>query len=222
VIPFLRRKGINKLDLVMLTHPHNDHVGGLNPVLARIKVDRVIDNGAVYDSAAYRRFKSLIAANRIKYSAGRTGQALNFGDGISGRLFRPSVGEVNSDSLAMRITYGKVSFMFTGDLEAPGEEQIMAHALCSTVLKVGHHGSRTSTTERFLRAVSPRIAVISVGQGNRYRHPAPVTIARLRGAGVKVYRTDQDGAVVIRSDGVRLKDERSKLLRCPTSRQPLS
>jgi competence protein ComEC len=222
VIPFLRRKGINKLDLVMLTHPHNDHVGGLNPVLARIKVDRVIDNGAVYDSAAYRRFKSLIAANRIKYSAGRTGQALNFGDGISGRLFRPSVGEVNSDSLAMRITYGKVSFMFTGDLEAPGEEQIMAHALCSTVLKVGHHGSRTSTTERFLRAVSPRIAVISVGQGNRYRHPAPVTIARLRGAGAKVYRTDQDGAVVIRSDGVRLKDERSKLLRCPTSRQPLS
>lgn len=220
VVPFLRRRGINELDLVMLSHPHNDHVGGLNPVLAKIKVDRVIDNGAVYDSAAYRRFKALIAANKIKYSAGRTGQSLNFGEGIRGRLFRPRVGEVNSDSLALRLVYGATSFMFTGDIEAPGEELIAAGMPRSTVLKVGHHGSRTSTTDRFLRAVAPRIAVISVGKGNRYRHPAPSTVAKLKARGIKVYRTDRDGAIVIKTDGSRLKDEPQRRSRYSTILRP--
>jgi competence protein ComEC len=225
VVPFLHRRGINRLDLVILTHPHNDHVGGLNPVLARIKVDRVIDNGAVYDSAAYRRFKSLIAANKIRYSAGRTGQGINFGAGLSGRFFRPQAGEVNSDSLALRLVYGNISFMFTGDLEEAGEEQVLRstiHDLRSTILKVGHHGSRTSTTDQFLRAVAPRLAVVSVGKGNRYRHPAPMTIAKLRKTGIKVYRTDEDGAVIIRTDGVRFKDETWRPRRYSTTRQPTS
>ncbi|MCU0641854.1 MAG: DNA internalization-related competence protein ComEC/Rec2 [Candidatus Margulisbacteria bacterium] len=218
VMPFLRRKGINKLDLVMLSHPHNDHVGGLNPILARFKVEQVIDNGAVYDLAAYRRFKELIRANKIKYAAGRTGDILDLGGGVKGQLFRPVVGEVNSDSLAMRLVYGQISFLFTGDLEAPGEEQLLTRTLRSTVLKVGHHGSRTSTTDQFLRSVSPRIAVVSVGQGNRYRHPAPATIAKMKNAGIKVYRTDESGAVTISTDGVRLTDEPQRRHPYPTIR----
>jgi competence protein ComEC len=207
VVPFLQRKGINKLDLVILTHPHADHLGGLISVLEKIKVDRVLDNGEIYASWAYHRFRDLVDANRIKYGKAAAGQIIDFGGKIKGDIFNPvfpPLGETNSDSVVMRLIYGNISFLFTGDAEMPAEERMLAACggrLRSTVLKVGHHGSRTSTTGDFLKAVAPRIAVISVGKHNRYRHPAPSTIMRLRDFGIKTFRTDEQGAVEIRTNG---------------------
>jgi competence protein ComEC len=206
VVPFLHRKGINHLDLVILTHPHADHVGGLNNVLAEIKADEVLDGGQVYNSQAYKRFKELIAANQIKYTLGRAGQEIDFDQDVKGYILNPSdplLGDTNSDSIVMRLVYGGVSFLLTGDLGTPGEERVLASGatLASTVLKVGHHGSATSTTDEFLRAVNPKYAVISVGKHNRYRHPAAATLKRLADAGVETYRTDENGAVEIKTDG---------------------
>ena len=209
VVPFLQRKGIDHLDLVILTHPHADHLGGLNKVLEEVKVDEVLDGGQVYRSRAYEHFKQLIAANKIKYELGRAGQVLDLDDGIKGYILNPRdplLGDTNSDSIVMRLVYGDVSFLLTGDLGKPGEERIMSYPidLTATVLKVGHHGSSTSTTDEFLRAVHPKYAVISVGKHNRYRHPAASTLKRLQSAGVEVYRTDENGAVVMTTDGKEL------------------
>ena len=209
VVPFLHRKGINHLDLVILTHPHADHVGGLNNVLAEIKVDEVLDGGQAYNSQAYKRFKDLIAANRIKYTLGRAGQELDLDQDIKGYILNPSeplLGDTNSDSIVMRLVYGDVSFLLTGDLGTPGEERVLSSGatLSATVLKVGHHGSATSTSDEFLRAVNPKYAMISVGKHNRYRHPAAATLKRLTDAGVETYRTDEHGAIEIKTDGQEL------------------
>jgi competence protein ComEC len=220
VVPFLHRKGINHLDLVVLTHPHADHLGGLNVVLEDIKVDQVLDNGQAYDSQAYRRFKSLIEANRIKYSAARVGAVINLADDLKIHILNPVfpfLQDTNSDSIVMRLVYGDISFLFTGDLEKEGEERVLPSVRSSTVLKVGHHGSSTSTSDEFLRAVNPQVAVISVGKRNRYRHPSSSTMQRLLAAGVKVYRTDENGAVTVRTDGKSYAIEMQRR-RCPCSR----
>lgn len=143
VVPFLHRKGINKLDLVVLTHPHADHLGGLNEVLDKVEVDQVLDGGQVYDSQAYGRFKELIAANHIKYSVARAGQVIGFDSGIKGYILNPSfpfLGDTNSDSIVMRLVYGDISFLFVGDLGKEGEDRILQVAnidIRSTILKVG-------------------------------------------------------------------------------------
>lgn len=207
VVPFLQRKGINKLDLVILTHPHLDHLGGLISVLEKIKVDQVLDNGEIYASRAYQRFRALVNANKIKYGTAMAGQIINFGGKIKGYIYNPAfppLGDTNSDSIVMRLVFGNISFLFTGDAEKPAEERMLQSSsadLRATVLKVGHHGSRTSTTDDFLKAVAPQLAVISVGKHNRYRHPAPSTVMRLRDFGIKTYRTDENGAIEIKTNG---------------------
>jgi len=216
VVPFLHRNGINKLDLVVLTHPHADHLGGLNNVLEEVNVDQVLDGGQVYDSQAYERFKALIEANKIKYSMGRAGQVIDFGENLKGYILNPSLpflGNTNSDSIVMRLVYGDVSFLFTGDLEKDGEERVLQSyttGLHSGILKVGHHGSLTSTSDEFLRAVDPEVAIISVGKHNRYRHPSRSTLQKLEANGIKLYRTDENGAVTVITDGKDLTIEQTK------------
>ncbi|MBN3033367.1 MAG: DNA internalization-related competence protein ComEC/Rec2 [Candidatus Saganbacteria bacterium] len=215
VVPFLQHKGINRLDLVILTHPHADHLGGLNKVLAEIKVDGVLDGGQADNSRAYERFKELIAANRIKYALGRAGQVIDFGPEVKGYILNPSeplLRDTNSDSIVMRLVYGEVAFLFTGDLGFPGEERVLSlgSGLRSTVLKVGHHGSATSSGGEFLRAVAPRYAVVSVGARNRYRHPTRAALERLAAAGAEIYRTDLNGAIEVKTDGRELAIETMK------------
>ena len=221
VVPFLHRRGINRLDMVILTHPHQDHLGGLNEVLGSIKVDEVFDSGQANDSQAYNNFKSIIAANKIKYHIVKAGERIQHSPQLSLQFFNPIaplLGDTNSDSIVARLVYGDISFLFTGDMEKEGEERVFARfnsILRSTVLKVGHHGSLTSTTSDFLRAVAPKVAVISVGEHNRYRHPGRLTVQNLQKAGVIVYRTDQDGAITIKTDGKRFITEQQKRSRSP-------
>ncbi|MBI5078995.1 DNA internalization-related competence protein ComEC/Rec2 [Candidatus Saganbacteria bacterium] len=207
VLPFLHRKGINRLDLVILTHPHADHLGGLNEVLEEIKVDQVLDNGQTYDSDAYRRFRSLIEANKIKYSAAQAGQVIDFGGNLKGFVLNPiypPLNEANSDSVVMRLVYGNISFLFTGDAGKETEERMLQLSGCdlhSKILKVGHHGGEAATSDEFLKAVAPETAVISAGRHNRYRHPHASTFIKLAENGVKIYRTDENGTVTVRTDG---------------------
>lgn len=212
IVPYLRKRGISKLDLVVLTHPHEDHVGGLPAVLEKIKVDTVLDSGFNYKSQSYRRFLSLIKRNKVKYQLARAGQNINFGQGAMAKILHPTLPfqeNVNNASIVMRLKYGNFSMMLTGDNEEEGEEQILelfpSSALASTILKAGHHGSRTSTSPEFLDAVNPKIAVISCGRRNKFRHPHGVTLNRLKVRGIKTYRTDLDGAITIRSDGEQIK-----------------
>ncbi|OGC11472.1 DNA internalization-related competence protein ComEC/Rec2 [candidate division WOR-1 bacterium RIFOXYA12_FULL_52_29] len=202
LLPFLRKQGVNKLDLVIATHPHADHIGGLNEVLRSVKVDNLIDNGEVLNSPAYRRFQELIALNKIRRVVGRVGMTLNLGE-VNAKILWPSDldGTVNGNSIVLRLAYGATSFLFTGDLDDQSEARLLGRGenLRSTILKVGHHGSATSTSDEFLAAVSPKEAVISVGKRNRYGHPSKKALAKLAPLGLLM--TKDVGAVTIRSDG---------------------
>jgi competence protein ComEC len=213
IVPFLRKKGINELDLVILTHPHDDHVGGLPYVLEKIKIGQVLDIGQSQTSRGYYRFLKLIKNKKIPYKIARAGQIIDLGDGVRGHVLHPSEplisgteSDLNNNSVVVRLEYGKTSFLFMGDTAFEGEDRIISsgRSLKSDVLKVGHHGSRTSTSVGLLEAVRPEYAVISVGARNKFGHPSRETLRKLENYGVKVFRTDLDGAIIFKSDGQNL------------------
>jgi competence protein ComEC len=211
LVPALRRLGVRRLSVVMLSHAHEDHVGGLPAVLENFRVDLVIDPGVPHPSPSYVRFLELVRRRRIPYVLGRQGQRIDLGGGAAAEiLWPPEDGEgpvtdnpVHDRCMVARVTYGGISVLLTGDAEAEVEAALLRSGLTlqSTVLKVGHHGSRTSTTPEFLEAVRPSAAVISVGAGNFFGHPHRQTLWTLAARGVPIYRTDGDGAVFLRTDG---------------------
>jgi competence protein ComEC len=210
VVPFLRKKGINELDLVVLTHPHEDHVGGLPYVLDKLKVDMVLESGQTHTSRSYYRFLKLIEQKHIPYMLARAGQVIDLGAGVKGYVLNPSdpfisgtISDLNNNSVVIRLVYGRTSFLLMGDAAFEAEDRMLSSGLSlkSDVLKVGHHGSRTSTSDSFLDAVRPRYAVISVGARNKFGHPSQETLERLSSYGIKVFRTDLSGAVIFKSDG---------------------
>jgi competence protein ComEC len=214
VIPALRRMGLRRIDIVILSHPHEDHVGGLVSVLQNMRVGLVLDAGVPHPSPSYVRFLRLIEAHRIPYRPARRGMRLELGDGAvltvlhpQEPLMRGTSSDAHLNMVVMRLTYGRVSALLTGDAEAPIEALLLdlGDDVESTILKVGHHGSRTSTTPALLDAVRPAVAVISAGAINPFGHPHAEVIDRLETAGTAVYRTDRHGAITMTSDGLRLE-----------------
>ena len=213
-VPYLLQYGVTSLDTVFLTHAHEDHAAGTAGVLRRLTVGRVLT--AAEGQPAYQASLGLSAAEMAKtpFIVAEEGMRLTL-DGVTvDVLFAPdapkSKAAGNEASNVYRVSYGKASFLFTGDLEKKQEARLLEKApgaIQSTVLKVGHHGSKTSTSEPFLAAVAPRWAVIDVGAGNPFGHPARETLDALSAAGVKTYRTDRDGAVVFRTDGSSMRVE---------------
>jgi competence protein ComEC len=214
VVPALRRMRIHRIDVVVLTHPHEDHVGGLIAVLKNFSVGLVLDSGLAHPSPSYARFRQLIDARGIPYVLVRRGMRLDLGDRVGmivllpqEPLIRGSGSDPNHNSVVARLTYGSVAALFTGDMEALNEFQLLdlGDDVRSAVLKVAHHGSDTGTTEAFVDAVRPVVAVISVGTLNPFGHPDPDTLAVLEERGASVYRTDEHGAVIIETDGRRVR-----------------
>ncbi len=218
IIPYLRRAGIRRLDAVVLTHPHFDHLGGLITILGnrRIAVGEVLDAGSRYPSDTYIGFlRAIRDREEIRYRQPRPGDPLDWGPEVEVRVLGPleEYDNPNNASLVIKLTFGEVSFLFTGDAEYQAEEAMIRRwgfGLRSTVLKAGHHGSSTSSSAEFLRYVRPRMVVVPVGEGNRFGHPSTEVIERLERMGVEVYRTDRNGTVTITSDGKELRVETEK------------
>lgn len=210
IAAYLRRQGVRRIDVLLLTHPHEDHVEGLITVLRNFPVGLVLDSGQVHASYSYEEFLRLIEKKQISY------RIIGAGDKIGGfkeveilvlhpppRLLEGTRSDINNNSLVLRVAYGKVSLLLTGDIEREAEEGLLCygHYLKSTIIKVPHHGSCTSSTPNFLNLVNPEIAIISVGRRNRFGHPSPRVLQRYRERGVKIYRTDKQGAILLTSDG---------------------
>ena len=211
VVPYLRSRG-GEVVAFVLSHPHMDHVGGAASVIRAMHPAVYMDPGFAGASGSYLASLEAVRAAGARWERVRPGDSLEV-DGVVLRFLAPdsawtsALDDANLASSVVVARYGQVSFLLTGDAEAPEEQWMLAHdslALRATVLKVGHHGSVTSTTPAFLRAVHPRLALISVGAGNSYGHPGAEVLRELAADGVQVLRTDRFGTIVVRTDGVAL------------------
>lgn len=196
----------NTIDYMFLSHPHEDHIGGASDVIETVEVKNIIMPDMAADSLTFDRLLDAVENSGASLTRARAGDTYSL-DGIEIELLSPSAeddyGEANNMSIVMRADFGNTSFMFVGDAESEVERALLDRGLVRkcNVLKVGHHGSQTSSTEAFIEALSPEIAVISCGR-NSYGHPHAETLSRLREHGADIFRTDRDGTVVIISDGV--------------------
>jgi competence protein ComEC len=204
---YLTVQKVKQIDILVATHPHEDHIGGMADIVRSFKIGQVYMPKV---STNTQTFKDLLLAIKIKGLKVRTafqGVALDLDPSITTVMIAPQRDKyenLNDYSAVIKLTYDKTSFLLTGDAAAASEfEMLLSSAVNprADVLKVGHHGSNTSTTAQFLKAVSPKYAVISVGTGNDYGHPGQWLLKRLNNARVQVFRTDQCGTVVATSDG---------------------
>lgn len=211
----LAQNGVQRIDLLVLTHPHFDHVGGLAEIIANHPVGMVLDSGQPHTSAAYLKFLKTVDQQKIPYKLARRGQRFELKK-IRLEVLHPppefiigTASDLNNNSIVLKLIYGEMTFLFTGDIGQEGELSILSSSdtqqLKADVLKVPHHGSSSSGDSKFIQVVRPEVAVISVGQGNAYGHPARSTISKLKAAGAKVYRTDHNGSVTITSDGIEFQ-----------------
>ncbi|MFH1567840.1 MAG: DNA internalization-related competence protein ComEC/Rec2, partial [Gemmatimonadota bacterium] len=213
VVPFLRRQGVRRLDAVVATHPHNDHIGGLVAVLEEIPVGHLLDSGQALDTWTARRLRELVETRGIAYHRVAAGDSLSGLGGVGALVLHPTApfvtaaGEsprgLNNGSVVVRFTLGEESLLFAGDAEGEADPALTAwgERLRSRVLKVAHHGSSTSSEPAFLAAVEPQVAVVSVAAQNQFGHPSQAVMARYRDRGARLLRTDEVGAVTLRTRG---------------------
>lgn len=216
VSAYLWSRGFQKLDVVALTHAHQDHVGGLLAVLENFRVGRLWI-GREVNSAALARAEAVAREKQIPIDHETQGQRFSW-DAVNGEFLWPKAAPTardssppphNNDSLVLRLQFGERAELLPGDAEKEAERQMLADnaesAFRADVLKIGHHGSKNSTMPEFLAAVRPRVAIISVGEDNPYGHPSPELLQRLESAGIRILRTDRNGAVQVLTEGKNLE-----------------
>jgi len=218
VAPYLWDIGVTKIDYVIGSHPDSDHVGGLLFILNEMPVRNYFDNGQESIDLIHVKLREIAREKNIPYMALHSGDKIEIDDKVKVEILHPTReisnlksqisnlkerGHDNNFSIVMKITYGNFSVLFTGDIEKEVEEFMIGQGadLKSIILKAPHHGSSSSSTEEFIKAVNPEVAVFSVGYNNPFRHPNKKVLARYRDAGAKIYRTDRDGLIEIESDG---------------------
>lgn len=204
VVDYLKAHGLTNLDYIIGTHPHSDHIGGLEAVIDAFPIGKVIFPSVTHNTQTFEDLLDTLDRNNIKLTSAVAGDQYTLGPAMF-TIFAPNAStydELNSYSLVIKLTLKDNSFLFTGDATAESEREMLAkkYELTSDVIKIGHHGSAYSTTNKFLAAVDPTYAVISVGD-NEYGHPHKNTLEAIYKRDIKLYRTDKQGTVVFTSDG---------------------
>lgn len=205
VVNYIKNQGVSRLEYVIGTHPHADHIGGLSDVIPAFDIGKIILPDVVHTTKTFEDMLLAIQDKGLKITKAESGNQYTLGTanvGIMGPVNIRS-NDLNNASVVCKITFGSTAFMFTGDVEERGEADILNKGfdLSADVLKVSHHGSSTSSTQAFLTAVNPDHAIIMVGEGNRYDHPTQQILDRLTAMNIAVYRTDLSGTIVAVSDG---------------------
>lgn len=205
VVNYLKEQGVKKLDYVIGTHPHSDHIGGLDTVINSFDIGKVILPDVIHTTKTFEDVLDAIAENGLKITKAAVGNTYSLG-ASSFTIVAPNASdydELNDYSVSIKLTNGENSFLFTGDAEKLSEAQMLSNGidLSADVLKLGHHGSSTSSHDKFLDEVDPVYAVISVGVDNSYGHPHKETLQNLKNRNIKVFRTDIQNTIIFTSDG---------------------
>ncbi len=210
IIPYLEEKGVERIDYLVLTHKHGDHIGGVPYILRNFDVGAVYDNGTEYPSPYTEEYLKAVRETGVDFRVARTGDTLPFGENITAQFIGPLrryqgtlYSDENCNSIVTRVVAGDISFIVAGDMEIAAELDLMAYGedLRTTVLMAPHHGSHSSSSRPFLNYVRPEVGVFSAGRNNRYSLPAYEVIRRYEDMGAAVYRTDMNGNITIVTDG---------------------
>lgn len=204
VVSYLRSRVDGPLEVMVATHPHADHIGGLAAVLNAFRVEEIWTNGETQTTKTYNMFMSAVQAEGAQTHVGRRGDKISLGDLTLSVLSPVSVGgTTNNNSIVLSMSFGQVDFLFEGDAEQEAEARMVSAGLVPEVeiLKVGHHGSRTASSASFLAKAKPEVAIYMAGVGNTYGHPHAETIAALQAIGATIYGTDVRGDIMVSTNG---------------------
>lgn len=209
VLDYLKENGVKKLDYVVGTHPHEDHIGGLDKVIEEFDIEKVYMPKVTTNTKTFEDVLNVIKKKGLKITSPTPGSEFKLGDAVC-TVFGPNGKEyedLNDYSIVIKVTYKDTSFLLTGDAEGICEKEMLSKGfdLSADVLKLGHHGSGSSTTKAFLDKVNPKYAIVSAEKGNDYGHPHKSTMDKLKSREIAVYRTDESGTIVCTSDGKGLK-----------------
>lgn len=204
LVTYLKSQGIKKLDYVVATHPDSDHIGGLIAVLNSISIGQFINSGKDHNTATYEQMLRLISDKNIKYSEPKTGDTITLDSAVKIQVLHvdSTLSDNNDASIVLKVTYGQVSFLLQADASKEIEAKIMKkYNVAATILKAGHHGSDTSSSLSYVKAVKPAATILSYGAGNSYGHPHDEVIANLKAVGSKMYSTATSGTIVVKTNG---------------------
>ncbi len=213
VVDYIKRQGVDTIELLVASHAHEDHIGGLDDVLEAFPVKTVIDSGEVKDTITYRDYMK---------SAKQTGATIINDDTRTFKIDPNMTVEIieavdddkntNNNSVIVKLTYKEVSFLFTGDLEKEIEEKILTKNIEATVFKAGHHGSSTSNSDMFIRRIKPEAVIISAGAGNKYGHPHSEALARLKKQTDQIFGTWENGSIIVHTDGINYQIDADEIV----------
>ncbi len=196
VVKYLNDLGIKKIDYLVGTHPHEDHIGGLDNVIKNFDIGTIYMPNVVATTKTFEEVIDAISAKKLKVTSPKTGDKFTVGNAECEVMsIRNDKDDYNNCSIVIKMDFNNVSYLFTGDAEESVESSRKWPHI--DVLKVGHHGSNTSSSKKFLEQIKPEVALISVGQGNTYGHPTQATLKRLSNIGAKIYRTDENGTILL-------------------------
>lgn len=205
VVKYLKRANVSKVDFLVGTHPHEDHIGGLDNVIRSFDIGNIYMPRVTHTTKTYEDVMKAVQSKKLKITPAKAGLEIINIDNLNVSIIAPhsaSYKDLNNYSAVINVVYGQVSFLLTGDAEEQSEFEMLASSVVSPkadVLKIGHHGSSSATSNAFLKIVNPKYAVISVGGGNDYGHPHKETLKKLRG--IQVFRTDLNGTIIFTTDG---------------------
>lgn len=200
VVKYLNDLGIKKIDYLVGTHPHEDHIGGLDNVIKNFDIGTIYMPNVVVTTKTFEEVIDAISAKKLKVTSPKTGDKFTVGNAECEVMsIRNDKDDYNNCSIVIKMDFNNVSYLFTGDAEESVESSRKWPHI--DVLKVGHHGSNTSSSKNFLDQIKPEVALISVGQGNTYGHPTQATLKRLSNIGAKIYRTDENGTILLIEKG---------------------
>lgn len=212
-LEYLQGRNINHIDVIAITHPHADHIGQLDRIIENIAVDEVWMSGYTITSQTFERATEAVLNSDTDYHEPRTGEEYDIGP-LAVEILNPTEikGDIHENCLSMRLVYGDVAFIFTGDAEAKTEKEMIDTGidLQAQFLQLGHHGSDTSNTPEFLKAVQPEIAIYSASTNNQYGHPHQSVLDRLESLGIQVYGTNTHGTIIVNTDGKSYEIETEK------------